>query len=258
MDTDLIQRSPILEYDPAPTAIIEPRGPTLSEATPECAVLCFFQDVLKQLLEAGQLVPIGRLGSEMGDNPVYRMDYAGQRLLVAHPGVGAALAAAFLDELIASGVKKFIACGGCGVLNREIAVGHPVVLTAAVRDEGTSYHYLPPAREAQPSPAAVFALEQACRQAGLPYLLGKAWTTDAFYRETTARRARREAEGCVVVEMEAAAFFAVAEFRKVTFGQVVYGGDLVVPEGWDPRSWQARGDDRARIFWLAADAANLL
>jgi uridine phosphorylase len=258
MDSDLIQRSPILEYDPATTAIIEPHGPKLSEAAPERGVLCFFQDVLKQLLQAGQLAQIGNLGSEIGLNPVYHMEYAGQRLLVAHPGVGSAMAAAFLDELIACGVKKFIACGGCGVINRQIAVGYPVVLTAAVRDEGPSYHYLPPAREVQPTAAAVAALEQACVKTGLPYRLGKTWTTDGFYRETIDRRARREAEGCLVVEMEAAAFFAVAEFRKVTFGQVVYGGDLVVPEGWDQRAWQDRTDDRTRMFWLAADAVCLL
>ncbi len=258
MQTNDHSQAPILEYDPAPTAIIEPRGPALSEPTPERAVLCFFQDVLKRLLEAGLLVPIGNLGSEMGLNPIYRLEHAGQRLLVVHPGVGAAMAAAFLDELIAGGVKKFIACGGCGVLDREIAVGHPVILTAAVRDEGASYHYLPPAREVRPAAAAVKALQQAGRQLGLPCLPGKTWTTDAFYRETAARRALRQAEGCLVVEMEAAAFFAVAEFRKVTFGQVVYGGDLVVPEGWDHRAWQDRSDDRTRMFWLAVDAVNRL
>ncbi|MFN7035493.1 MAG: purine-nucleoside phosphorylase, partial [Bellilinea sp.] len=86
------------------------------------------------------------------------------------------------------------------------------------------------------------------------YSLAKTWTTDGIYRETVARRAKRLAEGCQVVEMEAAAFFAVAQFRGVTFGQLVYGGDLVVPEGWDSRHWHKRADDRERIFWLAVQA----
>ena len=123
-----------------------------------------------------------------------------------------------------------------------------------MRDEGTSYHYLPPGREALPAAQAVAALEQACRQADQPYRLGKTWTTDGFYRETADRRARRQSEGCLVVEMEAAAFFAVAQFRGVTFGQVVYGGDLVVPEGWDRRAWHDRTADRQRLFWLAVEA----
>jgi uridine phosphorylase len=50
------------------------------------------------------------------------------------------------------GCAKFVACGGAGVLDREIQPGHPVVPTAAVRDEGTSYHYLPPGREVSASP----------------------------------------------------------------------------------------------------------
>ncbi len=245
---------PLLEFDPDPQAILQPKGPKINGPIPERVLLCFFMDVFKQLLEEGKLVEVGRMASEMGPNPVYRMDYQDQSMLVVHPGVGSALAAGFTEEMIAIGAKKLIACGGCGVLDKEIAVGHPVILTAAVRDEGASYHYLPPGREALPDPRAVAALEAACREAGLPYLLGKAWTTDGFFRETNARREKRMAEGCIVVEMEAAAFFAVAQFRGVAFGQVVYGGDLVVPEGWDHRGWVDRGDDRLRLFWLAADA----
>jgi uridine phosphorylase len=89
--------------------------------------------------------------------------------------------------------------------------------------------------------------------AELAYNLGKSWTTDAPYRETPARRERRWTEGCSVVDMEAAAFFAVAQFRGVQFGQVVYGGDLVVPEGWDERGWTKRRAEREMLFWLAVD-----
>lgn len=245
---------PILEFDPAAKAILEPHRHPFSEPTPQHAVLCFFQDVLASLKAEGRLVEIGSLASEIGANPIYRLEHAGQRLMVVHPGVGAALAVGFLEELIANGAAKIIACGGCGVLEADIAVGYPVVLTSAVRDEGTSYHYLPPGREAAPAPEAVAVLEAACRAANQPYRLGKTWTTDAFYRETVAKRAMRRAEGCLVVEMEAAAFFAAAQFRGVTLGQIVYGGDLVVPEGWDKRSWHNRTDDRARLFWLAVEA----
>lgn len=250
---------PILEYDPSRTAIIDPPKTRLfNRPVSDRAVLCFFLEVIEGLKNDGQLVEVGALGSEMGRNPVYQLEHSGQNLLVVHPGVGAPLAAGFLDELIAVGVRKFIACGGCGVLDRAIAVGYPVILTSAVRDEGTSYHYLPPSREVESSPEAVAALELACQQAGQPYRLGKTWTTDGLYRETPARRARRQAEGCLVVEMEAAAFFAVARFRAAILGQVVYGGDLVVPEGWDPRSWIDRGSDRQRLFWLAVEACQKL
>jgi uridine phosphorylase len=245
---------PLLEFDPNPNAIINPIAVKLSEPCPERAVACFFLDVLQPMAQAGQLVEIGQTGSEAGINPLYRLTLDGQSILVFHPGVGAPLAAAFMDEVIVLGVKCMTACGGCGVLRPEIAAGHPVILTSAVRDEGTSFHYAAPSREIQADPAGVACLEAACQAVGIEYRLGKSWTTDGFYRETAARREARLREGCDVVEMEASAFFAVAQLRQVRFGQIVYGGDLVVPEGWDSRGWHKRSDDRRLLFDLAVKA----
>jgi uridine phosphorylase len=245
---------PILEFDPTSEAILQPQPPPTDQPVPERAVMCFFREVLDALVAAGCLQEIGRLKSEIGPNPFYRLRHQGQSLLVVHPGVGAPLAAGFLEEILALGVHKVMVCGGCGVLTPEIAAGHVVIITSAVRDEGTSYHYLPPAREVTADPRAVAALVGALEAHGVPYRLGKAWTTDAIYRETAGRRARRVAEGCLVVEMEAAALLAVARFRGIPLGQVVYGGDLVIPEGWDDREWLNRSSDRERLFWLAVEA----
>ncbi len=88
----------------------------------------------------------------------------------------------------------------------------------------------------------------------MSYRIAKSWTTDAYYRETPGRRKARVEEGCEVVEMEAAAFFAVAQFREIKLGQIVYGGDLVVPDGWDGREWRKRGDVRRMLFELAVRA----
>jgi uridine phosphorylase len=249
---------PLLEFDPDPNAIINPRGGLHLEGLPQRWVLCFFRDVLDTLAQSSELQMIGHLRSEAGANPIYSVKHNGVSLLVMHPGVGAPLAAGFMEEAISSGGRQFIACGGCGVLDGGIAVGHPVIITSAVRDEGTSYHYLPPSREVEASPRATAALEAALRNRRVDYRMGKSWTTDGFYRETQARRARRVEEGCLVVEMEAAAFFAVARFRGVTCGEVVYGGDLVSPDGWDFRDWVERGDVRTALFWLAVEACSRL
>jgi uridine phosphorylase len=258
MTTMDMPSAPLLEFDPEPRAILNPRVKLPMEDVPHRWVLCFFQDVLGDLEKNGTLRPVAHLRSEMGPNPVYLLEQDGARLMVMHPGVGAPLAVGFMEEAIAAGGRNFIACGGCGVLDREIAVGHPVVITSAVRDEGTSYHYLPPSRELSASPAAVDALEAVLRGHNVNYRLGKSWTTDAIYRETPARRAKRHEEGCLVVEMEASAFFALAQFRGVTCGQLVYGGDLVSPEGWDYRDWIKRGDVRSALFWLAVEACRRL
>ena len=124
----------------------------------------------------------------------------------------------------------------------------------AVRDEGTSYHYLPPGREVEASSAAVAAIEQTLKARGVDYLLGKTWTTDAPYRETPAKVQLRRAEGCLTVEMEAATFFAVAQFRGVQFGQLLYGGDDVSSEEWDARDWNRKTSVREALFWLAVES----
>jgi uridine phosphorylase len=249
---------PILEFDSAEAATIEPRRVIKPIDVPEHAVACFFQDVLSTLTQQHNARIIKHLRSEIGRQPVYEVDIEGKRLVVFHPGVGAPLAVAFLEGVIALGCRKFIACGGAGVLDSSVAMGHAIVPTAAIRDEGTSYHYLPPGREVSADPQGVAALETVLKSYQVEYLLAKTWTTDAIYRETPAKVQRRRAEGCLTVEMEAAAFFAVAKFRKVQFAQLLYSGDDMGGSEWDRRHWDKHASVREKLFWLAAEACLLM
>ncbi len=244
---------PIIEYDPSPTAIIEPRRVYKPIDVPKHCVLCFFQDVIDDLILNGGAKEIDQAISEVGPHPVYELEFGGKRLAVVHPRIGAAMAAAMLDRLIARGSRKFIACGGAGVLDSKIAVGHIVVPSSAIRDEGASYHYIPPSREVGPHPRALAAIEKTLKRNGLDYIVAKTWTTDGLFRETRARMRARKREGCLTVEMEAAAFFAVAQFRGVQFGQILYGGDDLSGDDWDHRNW-TRHQIRERLFTLAAEA----
>ncbi len=248
------QDFPILEFDSNPEAILNPRQTFSSSDVPQHAVACFFHDVITTLVQHHNARILGHLLSEIGKHPVYEVIMEGKRLAVFHPGVGAPLAVAFFEEMIALGCTKFIACGGAGVLDSTLAVGHIVVPTVAVRDEGTSYHYLPPSREVSASPTGVAAIETVLQAHKCEYVVGKTWTTDGLYRETAAKVQRRRAEGCVTVEMEAASFFAVAQFRGVTFAQLLYGGDDVSSEKWDSRHWTSHTTVREKLFWLAAEA----
>ncbi len=245
---------PILEFDPDPEAIIEPRLTVRPSRVPEPCVICFFQEVFQRLLERAEIREVACLRSEIGRHPVYQMEFEGRRLAMFHPGVGAPLAAGLLEESIALGCRRFIACGGAGVLDRTIGLGHLVVPTSAVRDEGTSYHYLPPGREVSPSAEGLAAVEAVLKRRGCAYLRGKTWTTDALYRETAEKVRRRREEGCLVVEMEAAALFAVARFRGVSLAQILYGGDDVSGEEWDSRHWDQNVSVREQVFWLAAES----
>jgi uridine phosphorylase len=245
---------PILEFDPAPSAMLEPSRLVKSIDIPEHAVACFFQDVITTLVADHEAVPIHKLRSEIGSHPVYEVQVAGRRLAVFHPGVGAPLAAGLLEEVIALGASKIVACGGAGVLDSNIAVGHVIVPSSAVRDEGTSYHYMPPSREVEASPEVVAAITGVLEKHSVEYIVAKTWTTDAIYRETSGKVAARKAEGCLTVEMEAAAFFAVARFRGVVMGQMLYGGDDLGSEEWDSRGWDRKTSVREKLFWLAAEA----
>ena len=248
------QDYPILEYSSQPEGLLEPKHLVKRLDISERAVACFFQDVITRLSQEHRAEVVAHLRSEIGTNPVYRLEMNGRPLTVFHPGVGAPLAAGFLEEVIALGCTRFVACGGCGVLDSNLAVGHIIVPNSAVRDEGTSYHYLPPAREVAASNVALAAVIRTLDAHSVPYTVGKTWTTDAIYRETPEKIGLRRAEGCIAVEMEAAAFFAVAQFRGVEMAQILYGGDDVGGETWDGRHWTRRTSVREKLFWLAAEA----
>jgi uridine phosphorylase len=129
-----------------------------------------------------------------------------------------------------------------------------IVISAALRDEGVSYHYLPPAREVQANELGMKSLIDILSGLGVPHLVGKTWTTDAPYRETFDKIMKRKEEGCIVVEMEAAGMMAVAQYRDVIFGQVLYAGDDLSGTEWDNRGWQSLSDIREKLFWLCADS----
>ena len=251
MNTDY----PILEFDGETDAIIRPSKVLKPvHGIPEKCILPIYHTVIEGLKKQGLLVHVTDLGTSMGPMPVYKMRHRATDVAVAHPGLCAPLCAAVLEELIALGCRKFIACGSAGVLDRTLAKGTVVVPSAAVRDEGTSYHYVSPSREIATEPEVVAIIESVLRSHGVKYQVGKTWTTDAIYRETKNRIAKRKSEGCLTVEMECSAFLAVARFRNVRFGQLLATGDDVSGDEWDPRHTEEHQSFPERLFWLSVEA----
>ncbi len=246
--------SPLFEFDPAREAIIEPDRAVRGFRVPELVVLSFFRDAIERLGEEAGATEIGQLESELGRYPVLEVEWAGRRVGIAQGGVGAPLAAGWMEELIALGARRFMVAGGAGVLVPDLALGHVIVPTAAIRDEGTSHHYLPPSRSVEPDAAALAAISRTLERHDIPFVTGTTWTTDAFYRETRTKVTRRVAEGCIAVEMEAAALFAVGRFRGVPVGQMLYAGDDLSGDVWDPRGWQRHVSGRDLLLRLALEA----
>jgi len=250
----LTHEYPILEFDPDRDAFIRPERQIQPIDIAEGAVICFFADAIEKFLTAYPHKVVANMRAESITWPIYEVDYKGQRVALVQAMVGAPLAAGHIEEMTAYGCRKFMACGGCGVLQSDIAVGHLIIPTAAVRDEGTSYHYLPPSREVEMDASAITAIEQTLTAHQIPYIKGKTWTTDAFFRETPAKIKRRKEEGCIAVDMEASAFMAVARYNNVQFGQIFYAGDTLGGEVWDNRDWRDRTDIREQVLRLAVEA----
>lgn len=242
---------PILEFDCDKKAKIEPGELIQKKNVPDCCVITFFADVIGELLRNGKLKQIACINTETVCLPVYVTECDGRTVGIVQGYVGSAGSAGLLEELIATGFSRFIVCGGAGVLQRNIQVGHLVVPYSAVRDEGTSYHYMAPSREIECNKHALDVIEGFLITEKIPFIKAKTWTTDASYRETEEKIALRVSEGCVTVEMEAAALFAVSEFRGVTLGQILYGGDDLSGGEWDKREWNSRNDIRRNLVELS-------
>lgn len=243
--------SPLIETDLDEPGLVDPgalQDPIID--LPEVAVMCFFQEVVT---DAGGKVCASL--SPYGGRPVYEQSRDGRRVAFFFPGVGAPAAVATMEEMIAHGCRTFIAVGGAGALMPDLALGHAMVVDRALRDEGTSYHYMEPSRFVESDPEVSKALVSACERAGLTVRRGDTWTTDAIFRETRSRIDRRVEEGCMMVEMEAAAFFAVARFRGVRIGQLLYAGDTLAAEDWDHRDWTSATQTRRALFDICVDAA---
>lgn len=248
------QEFPILEFDADTNAFIRPElmvQPVAGVAA-RC-VLCFFPDAIEKILAEYPHTIAAHFRTEGVCYPLYELEHGGEKIALMQAAVGAPLAAAQIEELSVIGCAQFLACGMCGVLEKDLAIGHLIIPTAAVRDEGTSYHYAPPSREIAADERVVRVIESAFAEKKVPYIKAKTWTNDAIYRETPGMVALRRQEGCVTVEMETAAYIAAARFNKVAFGQILCSGDSLAGDTWEFRDFYTQTDIREYVLRLALD-----
>lgn len=227
---------PILEYDDAPQALVRnDRRPEI--VLPSRAVYGFLGDTIDQYAEAHSAQVLDVFQTITGDTPIYRIDYQGQALCLCRAPLGASASVQLLDWLLGHGVRSVICAGSCGALV-PLPENTFLIPTKALRDEGTSYHYLPPARFVDIPLKVRTIIEEVLTARGQKYAECVTWTTDGFFRETADMVAHRRAEGCAVVEMECAALAACAQFRGALFGQLLYTADtLADTANYDERDW---------------------
>ncbi|MDO5022542.1 MAG: nucleoside phosphorylase [Eubacteriales bacterium] len=153
-------------------------------------------------------------------------------IIIANMPSGAPSSASIMEELISLGVRRFVCMGGSGLIDGKFNVDSYLLVSDAIRDEGTSYHYLPAGERAYTSPLLSGQLAACFKKRNAEFKVGRVWSTDAIYRETPARIKRRLSEGAIGVDMECAALCAVAQRRGVEYAQALYFTDCLYQDVW--------------------------
>jgi uridine phosphorylase len=205
-------------------------------ALPAVLVATFQRAAYDRLCErTGAVDPLlglqrGGMGS-VGDLGVG--EWHGRPIAVTRITVGAPAAALRLEGVIARGVRTVLVVGSAGSLQPMLPLGSLVVIESAEREDGTSHHYLPAGEIVAADPTLSDLLEREARALGASPVRGRAWTIDAPYRETVGALQRHREAGVAVVEMEAAAIFAVARVRGIRAGLIVAVSDELF-DRWNP------------------------
>ena len=205
------------------------RAHGLREAhAPDGVVLCLYRGVMKRF---GWKYRARRIDGFQAD--LYVTSRRAVRVgVVGNFGIGAPAATNLAEELIAWGAKRLVLLSLAGGIQPDLAPGSLVVCDRAIRDEGTSYHYLEPARDVAASAALVARVSKALDARGLVHVTGTTWSTDAPYRETREEAAAFEREGVKTVDMESAGVFAAAQVRGASAASVLVVGDSLAGTRW--------------------------
>jgi uridine phosphorylase len=160
-----------------------------------------------------------------------------------------------LEELTAFGIKKFVNLGTAGGLQQNMNVGDIVLCDRAIRDEGTSHHYLVVEKYAFACTELTKNLSTAFEKKGIEYRKGTSWTTDAPYRETIDELRQYRSDGVATVEMEVSALFAAGTYRAVAVSAIFVVSDLLSEDDWDQGYHSAEKlEGLKKVFEVALDS----
>ena len=237
------QKLPLFIHDYPQDAVINPDHESLNYKLPKKLIYAFVtKENIDKFLARYSYRIVGSMETISFNPNVYEIDYEGQKIGLCQAPLGAPAATQLLDWLIGYGVKQVLAVGSCGSLE-DFEENEFVIPTKAIRDEGTSLHYLPASESIELNSKFVQRVEQTLQDFNYRIHEVITWTTDGFYRETKEVGEYRIQEGCSVVEMECSALMACCQFRGVRFGQMLFTADSLADthnyqeRGWGKESW---------------------
>lgn len=220
-------------FDPQGEALMNP-GTFYGEKKHLCdvCIATFSRVLFEKALNTFPCEAVGEIKACNGSKFIYTFPLDGKTCGLYLSGVGSTVAGNDLIEASwLTGATKFVLFGSAGCLNQPVTQGKYVLPTQAYRDEGMSYHYAAPADYIDvPGNRKLAALFE---EMHLPYVQGRIWSTDAFYRETRALVAARQKEGCLAVEMEIAGVQAICDFYGFSLYPFLMTGDVLDAAEYD-------------------------
>ena len=230
----------LLNFDPEPRAVLErdhEKEINHFHFQPKLLFAFLTPDVISDFLARYPHKKLGFFDCFEGETPIYEVDLDGQKITFCQAKIGAAAAVELLDWLISYGVKQILAIGSAGCLV-DLPENYFLVPTKAIRDEGTSFHYMKPGTYIDLKSEFLTKTKKLLKEEGLKVEEVTTWTTDGFFRETVKKVKQAKELGASCVEMECAAMAACAQFRGVDFAQILFTADSLKDiEKHDERGW---------------------
>ncbi|HKM34038.1 MAG TPA: nucleoside phosphorylase [Lachnospiraceae bacterium] len=213
----------------------------------DICIITFSDLIWNYMIESFEHEYVGTIKCANGVTPAYIFNIEGMKIAGYLSHIGSAMAATdVIDVHWFTGSTKFIMFGSAGSLDSDVTTGKFVIPTEAYREEGMSYQYAAPTDYIEIKNAK--SMLSIFEELKLPYVLGKVWTTDAFYRETKGKLKARKNEGCIAVEMELSGVQAVCNFYGLDLYDFLVTGDVLDEAAYDYAGLGNANHDMNKLF----------
>lgn len=248
----------INSFDNSRKAIINPEDINSPiKGFPKTVITCFARETFNRILEELPHREIARTSVANLEIPIYELEFKGQKIGFFNAYVGASACVAILEDIIVFGMENLIVFGTCGVLDSSIEETSIIIPRSAIRDEGTSFHYLEASSEIAVNTKFHEEFKSFLDRQAVSYTEGKVWTTDGIYRETVDKMLEHKRNGAICVDMECSAIAALSKFRNINHFQFFYSADNLDAEVWEARSLGNSEDleKKDKIAYIAMEFA---
>ena len=228
----------ILQIDKDPKAVIEPDYEKQPFKFHSKLLFAFVpKEDIDNFLEQVPHKVLGSYDTISFQPDIYEIERNGEYFTLCQAPLGGPASVQLLDWLISYGVNQVLTVGNAGALT-DLPENEMLLVKRAIRDEGTSFHYVEPGQFIDLNQGFLKQVEDVLATLDLKYDEITTWTTDGFFRETPKKVAHFRQLGAATVEMECASLAACAQFRKVDFAQILFTADTLADiDNYDERDW---------------------